>query len=333
MTAAATPRIRRILGALLGALGLLLAVAAGLAFWALRHSDPPMPALSGRIESGAAVHDGRRRSWLAYLPADRAPSPALVVVLHASMGSAPQAREVFGYDFDLLADREGFVVAYPDGVEGHWNDARVKGPFAAKRDNVNDAGFLRVLVDAFVERYGVDRTRVYAVGVSNGGSMVLRLALETPRLARAYAVVAASVPAPQNLAVVPRNEPVSILFMNGTDDPLNPWDGGDVVLLGVWGNRGKVLSTRAGVEWFCALAGLDAPPEVVAVPDRDSSDGSTVERSLWSVPGKPRVALYTVKGGGHQVPHPASYGRRLLGRSNRDVHTAREIWQFFRSVS
>ena len=73
----------------------------------------------------------------------------------------------------------------------------------------------------------------------------------------------------------------------------------------------------------------EGPPEVTVFPDRDSSDGSTVERSLWTAPGRARVALYTIRGGGHEVPHPATYGRRLLGNSNRDIHAGNEIWKFF----
>jgi len=56
----------------------------------------------------------------------------------------------------------------------------------------------------------------------------------------------------------------------------------------------------------------DGAPEVTRFPDLDRTDGSTVERSLWSAPGKHSVALYTVEGGGHGVPHPAVYGPRLL---------------------
>lgn len=315
------------------ALGLAAALVAGLAVWALRASYPARPALAGRIEPGTLQHAGRARSWVAYVPARRAASPALVVVLHASMGTGPQARQAFGYDFDALADRDGFVVAYPNGVDGHWNEAKRNGPFAAKRENVDDVGFLAALVDDMVVRYAIDRAHVYVTGVSNGGSMVLRLALEAPAFARAYAAVLASLPTPENLAASPSNRPVSILLMNGTDDPMNPWHGGDVVLHGVWGNRGPVLSTRASIDYFRGLAGLDVPPVTTTFPDRDTTDGSTVERTVWATAGKPCVVLYAIKGGGHEVPHPATYGRRLLGASNRDVHAAHEIQDFFVSRS
>jgi polyhydroxybutyrate depolymerase len=136
----------------LSSLAVVVAVFAAFAFWALYHTSPPKPELSGRIEPGELQHDGRSRSWTAYLPAQLAPHPALVIVLHGSMGSGQQARtDTFGYDFDLLADHHGFIAVYPQGYEGEWNDSRVMGPFPAKRENIDDVGFLHALVQRFVK--------------------------------------------------------------------------------------------------------------------------------------------------------------------------------------
>jgi polyhydroxybutyrate depolymerase len=313
-------------------LSMVVAVAAfaSLAFWALQHSDPPVPKLAGTIEHGALQHGGRTRTWIEYVPAKLAMHPALVIALHGSMGSGQQARaESFGYDFDLLAEQEGLIAVYPQGYLGHWNDCKVKGPFLAKREKVDDLGFLRALVPRLVEDHNADPTRVYVTGISNGGSMTVCLALQTPDFARAYAVVSASVPTPENMALKPTGLPVSILFMNGTDDPINPWQGGDVVLWPVLGSRGPVLSAQGSVDYFRKLAGLETPPKVTRFPDLDMSDGSTIVESLWSGPGKHSVALYTIRGGGHSAPHPARQGMRLLGNTNRDIHAASEIWKFF----
>ena len=318
----------------IASLSVVLAAAAfaGLAFWAASHSYPPKPELAGKIEHGALEHGGRTRTWTAYVPPKPANSPALVIVLHSSMSTGAQARVAYGYDFDVLADQQGLIAVYPQGYEGHWNDCKVKGPYAAKRENIDDLGFLHALVDRLVEDHKVDRNHVYVTGISNGGSMTLCLALQTPDFARAYAAVAASVPAPENMAGVPKSQPVSVLIMNGTDDPINPWRGGDVVLWPVLKNRGPVLSAQASIDYFRKLAGLEGEPHVTKFPDRDPGDGSTVERSLWSAPGKRSVALYAIHGGGHGVPHPAMHGWRLLGHSNRDIHAANEIWNFFQSV-
>jgi polyhydroxybutyrate depolymerase len=225
-----------------------------------------------------------------------------VIALRGSMGTGGQARATYGYDFDLLADQQGFIAVYPQGYEGHWNDCKVKGPCSAKSENIDDVGFLHALVDRLASDHDVDRSRVYVTGISNGGSMTLCLALQAPDFARAYAAVVASVPTPENMAVTPKNQPVS------------------------------VLSTPSSIDYFRKLAGLEGTPQVRRFPDLDPGDGSTVERSLWPAPGKRSVALHAIKGGGHGVPHPATHGRRLLGNSNRDIHAANEIWDFFRSA-
>src|SRR4051812_6868079 len=136
------------------------------------------------------------------VPEDRA-RVALVIVLHGSMGTGERVRGGFGYDFDLLADQHHFIVAYPQGYEGHWNDCKAKGPYAAKRESIDDVGFLHALMDRLVKDHGADPARVYVTGISNGGSMTLCLALRTPDFARAYAAVVSSVPAPENMAVTP----------------------------------------------------------------------------------------------------------------------------------
>jgi polyhydroxybutyrate depolymerase len=310
----------------------VLGVFAGIAFMALYHEFPPKPQLPGKVEHGELQHGGRTRTWIAYVPASLQAHPALVIVLHGSMGSGEQARRVYGYDFDLQAEKHGFIAVYPQGYKGHWNDCRRKGPFAAKTENVDDVGFLHSLVDHLVKDHDADRAHVYVTGVSNGGAMTIRLALQTPGFARAYAAVVSSVPTPENMAITPKGEPVSMLLMNGTADPFVPWDGGDVVLYGVYGNRGPVLSTPASIDYFLKLDGLSGPPACTKFPDSDKTDGSTAERDRWTADGKRNVTLIRIKDGGHGVPHPAMHGPRLLGNSNRDFHAANEIWDFFQQA-
>ena len=310
----------------------LLVAFAGLASWGLRHELPPKPQLPGKVERGALEHGGRTRTWIAYVPAKPQAHPALVIVLHGSMGTGEHARQVFGYDFDLLAEEHGFIAVYPQGYKGHWNDCKVKGPYAAKAENIDDVGFLHALVDHLIKDHDADRAHVYVTGGSNGGAMTIRLALQTPDFARAYAAVVSSVPAPENMAITPKGEPVSMLLMNGTADPFVPWDGGDVALYGVYGSRGHALSAQASIGYFLNLDGLGGPPARTQFPDTDTSDGSNAERQRWTAPGKRNVTLIRIQGGGHGVPHPATYGRRLLGNSNRDFHAANEIWDFFRQA-
>jgi polyhydroxybutyrate depolymerase len=311
------------------AFGLLLLALVALGAWGLRFRRVPEPALPGSLASGSLEHDGRTRSWHAYLPAQRAASPALVFVLHGSGGDWAQARGGYGYDFDVLAETEGFIPIYPDGFEAHWNDCRKAGPYAANALDVDDVGFFRAMVDRFAGEHGADRTRVFATGISNGGQLALRLALEAPDLVRAVAPVAASLPAERNMDCRPAGRPVSVLIMNGSADPMNPFDGGDVALYGLVGNRGAVLSTFESADYFRDIAGHDGSGERTVLPDLDPNDASTVEVIRWAAPGRAAVALYAIRNGGHNAPHPELTIPRLLGPTNHDIHAAHEIWRFF----
>ena len=208
--------------------------------------------------AGSLEHGGRTRTWHAYLPARRAAAPALVFVLHGSGGDFAQARGGYGYDFDVLAEAEDLIPIYPDGFELHWNDCRKAGPYAANTLDVDDVGFFRALVEKFAAEHGADRTRVFATGISNGGQMALRLALEAPDLVRAVAPVAASLPAESNMDCKPAGRPVSVLIMNGSADPMNPYAGGDVALYGLLGNRGAVLSSDDSIDYFRDIAGYES---------------------------------------------------------------------------
>ena len=124
---------------------------------------------------------------------------ALVIVLHGHGGSAAQALGQRRGQAPLslwlsIADREGIVVLAPDGVQAAdhpagWNDCRQDSQDLPHTD---DVGFIRALLDEAVQRYRVDPQRVYLIGMSNGGMMSYRLAIELgPRIA-AFAAVSAS---------------------------------------------------------------------------------------------------------------------------------------------
>jgi poly(3-hydroxybutyrate) depolymerase len=92
--------------------------------------------------------------------------------------------------FDELADKEGFLVVYPQGLDNRWADARD----GATPTNNDDVGFVRALLDDLKRRIAYDPTRVYATGVSIGGFFVARLGCEAADRIAAIGVVAATIP-------------------------------------------------------------------------------------------------------------------------------------------
>ena len=321
------PRFLEIAGAVLGLI--VLAVGAAWGYFVYTPSVKPVPALKGELLDGSVMVGGLERHFHWYRPAKVAPSPPLVFVLHPSASDGKQARRQTYYEFDRLAGRHGFLAVYPDGYEKHWNDCRGKAPYAANTRNIDDVAFISAMIDFFATEHNANRDRVYATGISNGGQLAYRLALELPDRIAAVAPVAASLPDDTNFDCTKSGKPMAIMVMNGTEDPMNPYEGGEVALYGLFGSRGTVLSTDATVHYFAELAGHRGPPRVVEYADVNTHDHSRAELQSWNDGPGPEVVLLRIEGGGHTFPHPFHRFPRLIGATNADLDGAAEIWRFF----
>jgi polyhydroxybutyrate depolymerase len=325
---------RWLLAAVAGVAAAGLAVAA-LWWWGLRTPPYAMPAVGGQLRQRQVEHDGLARSYLMYQSPAAGPDVPIVVVLHGSAASGERMRRATAAAFEVIADREGAIVVYPDGHLAHWNDCRTAAGNPARDARVDDVGFLRALAaqvagDLRPAGDGMATRPVFVFGLSNGGHMGLRLALEAPDLVSGVVAVAASLPAPGNTDCVPSGRPVPVLFINGDADPVSPYDGGTVRLIGPFGDRGDVLSSQASVEYFRQLAGYGGGPFEHRYPDEDVTDGTVATRQVWAEPGSPEVALITIHEGGHTIPHPTKQFPRILGRTSHDLSAAEEAFRFFR---
>lgn len=302
-------------------IGTLAAAAAAAAAWAvyLRPVDVAAPPpLRGSYEQMTLEHGGRTRSYGLYLPRPGAAARGIVVVLHGSLGSGAQFRRWSGHTFDVLADRLGVAVVYPDGWKGHWNDCRRAGTYAAKAENVDDTGF----VDHVIARVAEGRrTRLGAVGYSNGGFMALRWALEGSATLDGIVLVGAGVPAASNMLCAEGRRPPRALLVAGTADGVSPYGGGRVTLLG--SDRGEVQSAAESARW---LAGPGAA-EVLTSPHAAST--GPVHRRAWRGDHGSHAGLVTLEGGGHTVPQPWTRFPRLLGATIHSVDVAALAAQLF----
>jgi polyhydroxybutyrate depolymerase len=286
------------------------------------------PTLAGELRQQTLEWRGRTRHYLAYVPSRIAAAPKLVFVLHGSGGTGRQMRAVTAYGFDVLAERDGDIVVYPDGFEKHWNDCRRAGPYAANRENVDDVGFLKAIASSMAADLNVTWGGIFASGLSNGGHMALRLALEAPEWVAAVAPIAANMPVEENFDCNRSGKATGFLLINGTDDPMNPYDGGEVAMFGVIASRGHVYSSDKTVAYFAGLAGHQGAG-TFKLYDSDATDGTTVEMRTWKADGRPPVASMKIVGGGHTVPHPRNRLPRILGLTSHDIDGTEMIWRFF----
>lgn len=316
---------------------LVVTLAGGAVLWAWGFRTPafPQPAFTGTLEQRRLTVDGISRSFLMYVPERLADPLPVLLVLHGSSSSGSRMRSDTAWAFEQIADREGAVVVYPDGFEGYWNDCRSAGNFAAKRLGIDDVAFLRAVIarlrgdPAFGSRQ-IAADEVFATGLSNGGHMALRLALEAPDLVTGVAAIAASLPADSNSDCTPTGKAVAVLLLDGDEDPVSPYAGGETWSLGSFNRRGAVKSALESAEYFSSLAGFVDAPFEHRYPDMDPRDGTAASRMAWSAGDRAEVNLITIYGGGHTIPHPEKSMPRILGRTSHDFAAAEEVWRFFR---
>jgi polyhydroxybutyrate depolymerase len=236
-----------------------------------------------------------------------------------------------GNRFNELADRDGFFVAYPSGLGKSWNDLREDTRGYAHLHNIDDTGFIAALIDRLGTDYPVDRNHVFATGISNGGFMCYRLACELSGKIRAIAAVSATHSAGVQERCRPAR-PVSVMIINGTDDPIVPYGGGDVTLFGSY--RGRVISTDDTVADWVRFDACPKDPATRDLPDRDPGDKTRIRAfSYGPCLGGSRVVLYRVEGGGHAWPGGFQYlPAMFIGRTSRDINACDEIWNFFSSI-
>jgi polyhydroxybutyrate depolymerase len=274
---------------------------------------PDAPAVPVGSSEHAIRVDGRDRTYRAYRPASLPSGEpvALVVMLHGGFGSADQAEEAYGWDAE--ADREGFVVAYPDGLGRAW---AVGGGCCGQsgRTGVDDVAFAEAMVAQVSDRLPIDPARIYATGISNGGMLAYRLACDS--------TVFAAIGPDSATLLGPCDDPapISVIHIHGTADTRIRYEGG----------KGD------------GVAGIDGPPvpEVIARwrevarcgPSRSTTD-DTVTASVVECPGGVTVELITIDGAGHQWPgsKPKTLVDRALGLDppSTALDATDTIWRFF----
>lgn len=275
-------------------------------------------AQSAPTEEGRTLRvAGVERGYAIYLPpAYRAGRPTpLVLVFHGGGGRGRSIAPHTG--FSRLAEREGFVAVYPDGLGRRWNDGR---GYAATHD---DVGFVRALLDTLRREFTLDPRRIYATGISNGAVFSYRLACDLPGVFAAVAPVAGALPA-DLVPACGHAEPLSVLAIQGTADPLMPYAGG-----GGARRHARVLSAERSVAFWAAADGCAAEPATTPEPDVAPNDGTRVRHAVYGGCREGRgVELYTIDGGGHTWPGGPPVGGSV-GRVSRDLDATAVIWEFF----
>ncbi|MCE9499140.1 MAG: hypothetical protein K8R21_01280 [Leptospira sp.] len=277
----------------------------------------------------------RDRDFSFYIPEGLVAKPKLLFVVHGSDMKAASMQLITGHQFDKLAEKEkDFIIVYPQGFRKYWNDCRKEATYDANKLNVDELLFFEAMIDYFVENYGIEKKAVFVTGFSNGGHMAFKIALERPTMLLGIAAVSANLPIESNDDCSASNKPVSVLVINGTSDPINPYNGG-VVEVGDGQKRGAVVSTDETLNYWLRSAKCNSSlAKENDFPDIETSDKSKAVQFFFDCKetGK-KVSLIKVMNGGHIYPNPTFFlWPKELGNVNKDINAPEIVLNFFRSL-
>ena len=275
--------------------------------------------------------NGVRRSYLVHIPTGYHPGKPLplVVVIHGAFDTAKGMEKYSG--FSALADRENFIVLYPNGMGlfgylQHWNAGHCCGK--AAKDNWDDVGFIAETIGDVQTRLSIDARRIYMVGFSNGGMLTYRFAAEKGEILAAAAPMAASIggrpstDAPEWRIPNPVR-PLAMLIVHGLADDDVPYAGG------VSRHRGGTRtywSVEDSVRFWVENNGCGQ------VTGNAYSNEGRVHLKTWGhCRSGADVALLTVRGWGHVWPGPYFTSDLAATDPLRDFDAAGIIWAFFKS--
>lgn len=274
---------------------------------------------------GSIDVQNKERTFTYYIPSSYNHDDTVPLLLAFHGRGSTGKNQINLTKFDKLAEKEGFIAVFPDssvvhepnlkkGHERQWNDGRVDTP--AYRANVDDIQFISKLIDHFTEHYNVDRSRVYAVGMSNGAFFVNRLAIEMPERIAGIGAVAGTIAVP--ITTAKPSEPVSTVFIMGTDDPIVPYHG----------VKNYSLSAEEAVHFWRQANGIKTKPTVKHLPKKAPNDKTEVSRFTYTHPSNhTEVSFYKVKGGGHTWPGGPQYAHvNKIGYTSQHFNATETLW-------
>jgi polyhydroxybutyrate depolymerase len=282
----------------------------------------------GSVETVKLKVGDRNREYIAYKPASldgSAEKRALVIVLHGGGGTAKQIMRETRASFFPLAEDAGFYLVYPNAVNKVWDFGAGKISSELK-ERVDDRQYFSDLIDKTISTLPVDPDRIFLTGISRGGQASYFIACEFPGRIRAIAPIAMPLPA-YMVESCRDGPPVGIAVMNGTDDPLVPYDGG-MITIGRR-ERDEVISTDETIAIWNKRNGCSVNDKKESILD-SANDRMQVELSAWRNCSGADVLLYRIVGGGHTWPSGSQYLPAFwVGRVNKDIDGATVAWNFF----
>lgn len=287
-----------------------------------------LPKIDG-VQSFSIEINDNTRTYDLFCPDEKGNTPKpLVIMFHGGGGNSKET--AYSTNWVEKAQKEDFIIVFPNGTRPDntkpasfskngqsWNDGSTRDLWAVEK-NIDDIGFIRTLIDTLKQKYKIDSKRIYATGFSNGASMTFRLGVECSDIFAAIAPISGTLwlenPVLEN--------PISVLYINGDSDPLNPINGGEVKIgQRSFGNK-KPISQIINL-WANMLSAKEISNVTIG----------EIHKITYQAP-KADLQWITVKGMGHHWPGgQQTLPKWLVGNPSNAINATDTIWDFFKTRS
>jgi polyhydroxybutyrate depolymerase len=254
------------------------------------------------------------RTYLLHIPPGYRQDRQMPVVLNFHGGGGFAAAQVELSGMNPFADTNGFIVAYPEGIQAvvgrleTFNAGDCCG--RAERLDVDDVSFSAAILDDLQQKLCIDPKRVYATGMSNGAMMSYRLACELSGRVAAIAPVAGDLVFDN----CQPDRPVPVMHFHGTADQRVPYSGGEA--------DGLVFpSVSSTISFWVKNNGCLQTPAVTY------QKGEVTCETYNSCQENAEVTLCTIENGGHTWPGGQPYP--LGGKTSNDISASERMLEFF----
>jgi len=268
------------------------------------------------------VHGGLRRQYLVHVPRSYRGGPTpMLIAMHGGGGDADFQADDARYRLISKSEQAGFIAVFPNGysrmpsgILATWNAGNCCA--RAQAGDIDDVGFIRAVIGRIETQANIDRRRIFATGMSNGGMMSFRLACEAPEI-RAIAPVAAS----DNTRTCQPSRPVPVIQFHALDDDHVPFNGGKGANSLAQVDFNSVPASQA--KWIALNRADPSPKRVLTMPGAHCD----VHRAK---PGGAPVELCVTDTGGHSWPG----GGNQQGRKEPSTAISANdlMWSFFSSL-
>ena len=228
-------------------------------------------------------------------------------------------------------EKKDIIYVLPEGYKSFWNDK--SGAFR-EDEEIDDVQFIKEVIKKISEDFPVDPKRIFIAGYSRGGTFSMRLACEINEQLAGVVVVGASMPLSLESQCSFKN-PVSLLLIHGEDDPIIPFEGGEI------GNQnypslitnGNVLGAHQSVELWSRLLKCQNKAEETRLPILVQDGTSVTHISYTNCQAGKEINFYKVKGMGHAWPPRPRSMVFFMGQTSHNVQANELILKFIENLN